>query len=150
MTVAGWVSSTATASFFASSLIQGLITLCNESYVGKGWHGTLLYWGVIILALSVNTVFSKLLPAFEVTVLILHVLGFFAVLIPLVRLAPHTQSNEIWGTFLNSGWSSMSLAFFIGLEGVAAPFVGTDGAIHVSPKNLLARISLTKVDVRGN
>jgi hypothetical protein len=25
----------------------------------------------------------------------------------------------------------MSLAFFIELEGVAAPFVGTDGAIHV-------------------
>jgi hypothetical protein len=26
----------------------------------------------------------------------------------------------------------MGLAFFIGLEGVAAPFVGADGAIHVS------------------
>lgn len=153
----------AAASFFASSLIQGLIILCNPSYVAQGWHGTFLYWAVIFLALSVNTIFSKLLPAFEVTFLILHCLGVFAVLIPLVRLAPHTESNQIWwvfsefffpllgcfircfsrfgntdfeifrrGTFMNSGWSSMSLAFFVGLEGVVAPFVGTDGAIHVS------------------
>jgi choline transport protein len=124
MTVAGWISSTATASFFASSLIQGLIILCNPSYAPHGWHGTLIYWAVILLALSINTIFSKLLPAFEVTVLILHILGFFAVLIPLVKLAPHSDSNEIWTTFLNSGWSTVSLAFFIGLEGVSAPFVG--------------------------
>ncbi|CAG8956651.1 hypothetical protein HYFRA_00011962 [Hymenoscyphus fraxineus] len=132
MTVLGWVSATATASFFASSLIQGLVILCNPSYEAERWHGTFIYWAVILLTLSVNTIFSKVLPAFEVTVLILHVLGFFAVLIPLVKLAPHTNSSEIWGTFLNSGWNTMGLAFFIGLQGVAAPLVGTDGAIHMS------------------
>lgn len=87
----------AASAFFAGSLIQGLIILCNPSYVGHGWHGTLLYWGVILLSLSVNTIFSRLLPALEVTFLILHVLGVFAVLIPLVRLAPHSETNqEIW------------------------------------------------------
>lgn len=124
MTVAGWTSATATASFFASSLIQGLIVLCNPELSLVGWQGTLLYWAVILLTLSVNTVFSRILPAIETTILIVHILGFFAVLIPLVRLAPHTDSNEIWTTFINSGWSTMGLSFFIGLEGVAAPFVG--------------------------
>ena len=124
MTVACWTAATGTASFFASSLIQGLIVLCNPSYGLVGWQGTLLYWAVILLTLSVNTVLSRLLPAIESTILIVHILGFFAVLIPLVRLAPHTDSSEIWTTFVNSGWNTMGLAFFVGLDGVVAPFVG--------------------------
>lgn len=124
MTVAGWTSATAAANYFASSLIQGLIVLCNPSLSLVGWQGTLLYWAVILLTLSINTVFSRLLPAIETTILVVNILGFFAVLIPLVRLAPHTDSSEIWTTFINCGWSTMGLAFFVGLEGVAAPFVG--------------------------
>jgi len=77
-----------------------------------------LYWAMILLTLSVNTIFNKILPAIETTILIVHILGFFAVLIPLVRLAPHTDSSEIWTTFNNSGWSTVGLAFFIGLNGV--------------------------------
>ncbi|PQE03917.1 amino acid polyamine transporter I protein [Rutstroemia sp. NJR-2017a BVV2] len=154
MTVAGWTASTATASFFSSSLIQGLLVLWNPSYSLVGWQGTLLYWAVIALTLSVNTVFSKILPAIESTVLVLHILGFFAVLIPLVRLAPHSDSHEIWTHFINSGWSTMGLAFFVGLEGVAAPFVGTDGAIHMSEEikgaaRTVPRAMLSSIIING-
>ncbi|KAM3077563.1 hypothetical protein ACMFMG_006900 [Clarireedia jacksonii] len=154
MTVAGWTASTATATFFASSLIQGLIVLCNPSYSLVGWQGTLIYWAVILLTLSVNTVFSKVLPAIESTMLVLHILGFFAVLLPLVRLAPHTDSREVWTHFINSGWSTMSLAFFVGLQGVAAPFVGTDGAIHMSEEikgaaRTVPRAMLSSIIING-
>jgi hypothetical protein len=124
MTLLGWIAATAAASFFASSMIQGLVVLCNPSYSLIGWQGTLIYWAIVLLALSINTVFSKLLPSIEVTILFVHILGFFAIIIPLARLAPHTDSSEIWGSFLDSGWNSTGLALFIGLKGVAAPFVG--------------------------
>ena len=54
-----WQTSLASASFFAGITIQGLITLNNASYVGKGWHGTLLTIAVALVAILFNTVLAK-------------------------------------------------------------------------------------------
>jgi hypothetical protein len=79
-----------------------------------------------------NTILSKALPAIEVAVLILHVLGFFAVLVPLTWLSPKSSASDVFTTFQNAGgWNTQALSFFIGLNGNAVAFVGTDGAIHV-------------------
>lgn len=57
--------------------------------------------------------------------LILHVLGFFAILIPLVYLAPHTDSNTVFTVFLNEGgWKTQGLSFMIGLIGPVFNFLG--------------------------
>ena len=67
-----------------------------------------------------------LLAALEVLVLVLHILGFFAFLVPLVYLSPLRNSGEIFTTFLNEGgWQTQALAFFIGLNGNAGSFIGT-------------------------
>ena len=90
-------------------------------------------WAVLVVCMFFNTFLGFLLPAIEVLVLILHVLGFVAVLIPLTYLGPHGSAKEIFTTFLNAGgWPTMPLSFFIGLQGSAAAFLGNDGAIHVS------------------
>ncbi|KAL9079936.1 MAG: hypothetical protein Q9157_001228 [Trypethelium eluteriae] len=133
LTVAGWTAALASAMNFSTSLIQALAIQSNPSFSPTGWQGTLIYWAVLIFCVSVNTVLSKLLPAIEVMVLILHVMGFFAILIPLVYLSPTQNSTEIFKTFLNEGgWQSKGLAFFIGLNGNAGAFIGTDGPIHIS------------------
>lgn len=65
--------------------------------------------------------------------LIIHVAGFFALLIPLVSLGPRGNTTEIFTDFLNlGGWPTQELSFFIGLAGYSAAFLGTDGAVHVS------------------
>ena len=149
LTCAGWQAEITTAAFFTGTLVQGMIVENHSDYGFQRWHGTLLTWAAILLAVSFNTVLSPLLPKVEGMVLVLHILGFVAILIPLVYLAPHSAPSEVFTVFLNSdGWSSQGLSFFIGLIGNATAFLGkfsiltslritakfvegTDGAIHV-------------------
>ena len=65
----------------------------------------------------------------EIFILILHLLGFIAIIIPLVYLAPQrNRASSVFKTFLNEGgWSTQVLSFFIGLDGNAVAFVGRFG-----------------------
>ena len=64
----------------------------------------------------------------EVMFLVLHILGFFAILIPLVYLAPRPTSSHVFTDFINNGgWSTQALSVFVGLTGNAAAFVGKLG-----------------------
>ena len=97
----------------------------HSEYDFQRWHGTLITWVTVLLAVTFNTVLVRALPKVEGMVLLLHILGFAGVLIPLVYLAPHSAASEVFSTFLDSGgWSSQGLSFFIGLVGNATAFVG--------------------------
>lgn len=70
---------------------------------------------VIALSLFINTYLARLLPNIEAIVLIIHVVGFFGILIPLIYLAPKSSVSDVFETFINSGgWSTDGLAFFVG------------------------------------
>ncbi|MCJ1261565.1 hypothetical protein MMC22_001430 [Lobaria immixta] len=133
LTVAGWQALVASGGFLCGTLIQGLIVLNHPGYVFERWHGTMLFWAVLLVAIFVNTIISSLLPKIEGVILILHVLGFFAVMIPLVYMAPHGSASDVFTIFLNEGgWSTQGLSFFVGLLGSVFSFLGTDGVIHMS------------------
>lgn len=122
----------------------------NQDYQPAGWQGTLLFWAVLLLCVAINTFLGSVFPVLEVLILILHVLAFFAIIIPLVYFAPQRNTaSSVFTTFLNNGaWKTQALSFFIGLNGNAVAFIGplrlppllrnrltstlgTDGAIHV-------------------
>ena len=125
VTVAGWVAGLTASAFFVSSLIEGLIVQNMPKYIPERWQGTLLFYAVLLFCISINTILSKTLPAIEVLVLILHLLGFFAILIPLVYLAPHGNTHTIFTSFSNEGgWSTQALSFFTGLNGNAIALLG--------------------------
>lgn len=106
-------------------MIQGLLVLNYDGYNFQRWHGTLLFYAVILLSLFVNTYLARLLPKIEGTVLIIHVVGFFCVLIPLVYLAPHGTAKDVFAKFTNGGgWSADGLAFFVGLSTSMFSFIG--------------------------
>jgi amino acid transporter len=82
--------------------------------------------------LLVNTVLIKVLPGLEGLILILHVVGFFAILIPVVHLAPISPSHFVWKDYVvYSGYPS-GLAWLIGQSGSAILFIGYDGACHMA------------------
>lgn len=86
----------------------------------------LLLWAAISVAVFVNAVIGGLLPKFEGCVLILHVLGFFAILLPLIVYGPHQPASEVFGNFMNTGdWPTQGLSFMIGLVGNVFAFGGT-------------------------
>lgn len=67
----------------------------TDSRTPYSWEGTLLFWATVLVSVLVNTVFGKLLPPIEALMLVVHVLGFFAILIPLVYVSRLPSVNDI-------------------------------------------------------
>ncbi|KAL8952509.1 MAG: hypothetical protein Q9222_001577 [Ikaeria aurantiellina] len=91
------------------------------------WHGTLLFYAIILLGLFINTYLARFLPKIEGMVLIVHVVGFVCILIPLVYLAPHGTATDVFATFTNGGgWDTNGLSFFVGLSTSMFSFIGDE------------------------
>ena len=150
LTVLGWQASMASAAFLTGTSIQGVVILTSPTYIPKSWHGTLLTWAVVICSLSVNTLVSSVLAKIETLVLILHIAGFLAILVPLVYLAPHSSPQEVFEVFANAGgWPTQGLSFFVGLVGFVFAFIGTDGAVHISEEVKNAAIVVPRSMIIG-
>ncbi|KAI1311116.1 putative GABA permease [Xylaria venustula] len=135
LAITGWQALVASGGFVTGTMIQGLILLTHPEYaaVMKNWHGTLLFWAVVLVSYGINTAVGSLLAKFEGLVLVLHILGFFAVILPLSLLSPHGSAKDVFDTWVNSGlWQTQGISFSIGIIGNVFAFLGGDGAIHMS------------------
>lgn len=120
-----WQATVASASALTGQMIQGLVVLNYPNYPFERWHGTLIIYGVMLVAVIFNTVLASQLPNVESTILVLHIIGFFAILIPLVVLAPHGSAHDVFALFLNGGgYQTQGLSFFVGVTGAVFAFVG--------------------------
>lgn len=118
-------------------MIQGLIVLTRPNYVPQAWHATLLYWAVVVFSVTINVVGGSLLPKFEGLILVLHILGFFAILIPLTYMSNYGTAKDVFATWVNSGdWPSQGISTLVGLMGAVFAFAGGDAAVHVSVQGL--------------
>ena len=115
-------------------MILALAQLNHPSYSPELWQGTLVFWGVMLVATLVNTFASQYLPKLESAILVLHIGGFFAILIPLVHLSKEKVSaHDVFTVFENGGgWPSTTLSVFVGLLGSVFATYGTDAAVHLS------------------
>jgi choline transport protein len=136
--VLGWQAVTASAAFLAGTMIQGLMVLSYSDYVYKRWHGTLIYWAILILATLFNTVGIRFFPLLEKMILVLHVAFFIAIITSLVVLSPHSSAEYVFTDFENnSGWESDGVAWCLGLLSATYVLVGYDGASHLSASSPL-------------
>src|SRR6266516_8187777 len=126
-------------------MIQGLLVLDNPDYVFEKWHGTLLVIAVTAFCIIFNTYLAKKLPMVEIMVLVIHLLGFFAVLITLWVLAPRSSPSDVFTEFLNlGGWPTTGLAFMVGLLSPVYTLIGADSAAHMSEEIRDASLTLPK------
>lgn len=134
LVICGWQAILAGGGYLAGTMIEALIQLNNADYVPELWHGTLLFWATVLVAVFINTVTSTILPKIEAFILVVHVIGFFAVLIPVVYLAPNKASaHDVFTQFSNGGgWPTQGLSFFIGLVGNVFAMFGCDSAVHMA------------------
>ncbi|KAH8810844.1 amino acid permease [Xylogone sp. PMI_703] len=143
--VLGWQTGLASLAFLAGTMIQGLLVLDNATYVFKNWHGTLLVIAITAFCIIFNTFLAKKLPMVEGLILIIHIVGFFAVLIPLWVLAPRNAASDVFTQFLNlGGWSTTGLAFMVGLLSPVYTLIGADSAVHMSEEIRDASLVLPK------
>lgn len=149
--VLGWQAGVAGQSFSVGLQIQGLIALNDDTYIPQNWHSTLLAIAAVSVCVVFNTFFARKLPLVEGLVMVLHVFGFFGILIPLWIFAPKAPSSEVWGGLQNNaGWSStgtkvmckifgvryvltllLGLAFLVGMTSSVNALIGPDSAVHM-------------------
>jgi choline transport protein len=145
ISVLGWQIGLASLTFIVGTVIQGLIVLNNASYVFERWQGTLLVIAIVAFCILFNSYFASKLPMIEGLVLIIHILGFFAVLISLWVLSPRSAASDVFGTLTNlGGWSSNGLSFMVGLLTPVYTLLGADSAVHMSEEIKDASLTLPR------
>lgn len=155
VSVLGWQVGLASLAFLVGTMIQGLLVLNNPDYVFENWHGTLLVIAITAFCIIFNTFLAKRLPMVEGLILIFHVLGFFAVLIPLWVLGPRGDPKQVFTEFLNLGeWQTDGLSFMVGLLAPVYTLIGADSAVHMAEEikdasMVLPRAIMTAATVNG-
>ncbi|KAM7188891.1 Amino acid/polyamine transporter I [Naviculisporaceae sp. PSN 640] len=145
VSVLGWQVGLASLTFLVGTMIQGLIVLGNPDYHPEGWHGTLLVIAIAAFCILFNTFLAKRLPMIEGMILIFHILGFFAVLVPLWVLAPRGDPAQVFTSFLNlGGWQTNGLSFMVGLLAPVYTLIGADSAVHMAEEIKDASIVLPR------
>ena len=129
----GWQVYLAGICFMVGSVIQGLIVLNNlDTYVYQSWHGTLLTIAVILFVVLFNTLLAVRLPLIEGILLIVHLAGFFAIIIPLWVMAPRGNVHETLFKFTQTAkWPNVGLASLIGMVNPIGILVGYDCSVHM-------------------
>lgn len=129
----GWQGSIVGLAFVAGTSIEGLIILNNASYTPEPWHGTLLVIAVVAAAIIINIFSAKRMPVIQSILLFVHVLGLFAVLIPLWVMGPQNSAEKAFTELINAGnWSSMGTAIMVGLLTPLTTMMGFDCMIHMA------------------
>lgn len=129
----GWISTMAWQAgngigvFLTGTLIQTIILENNNDYAFPAWHGSLLVISNIGFVTAANILLSRFIPRVQTAFFVLHILAFFAVMVPICINAPKASAGEVFTGFENTGgWSSMGLALLAGQLSSIYMMCGTD------------------------
>lgn len=135
LTSLAWIATVATETIFAGTILQGLIILDHENtYEPQLWHGTLLAWLVVAVAIFINWGIPGALPKIEIFIIFFHIAGFVAIVAVLWKYAtPKRDAHFVFATSLNEGgWPTQGLSYCVGFIGNVATFVGADASVHLA------------------
>jgi amino acid transporter len=115
MSTLSWQAGTASGPFLVGTLIQACAIVVYPDYAPTNWQGTLMVIAVTILVWVLNIWGSGAMPLIQNIMLVVHVLGFLAIIIVLWILAPRASTEVTFTHFVNDGgWSTMGLSLMVG------------------------------------
>ena len=92
----------------------------------------MLVIAITAFAIVFNTFLAKKLPMVEGLILIIHIVGLFAIVIPLWVLAPRNTAKAVFTEFSNGGgWSSTGTSVMVGLSTSIVSMLGFDCGVHM-------------------
>lgn len=96
--------------------------------------------------MAFNTIFYRHLPLVETVALILHIVGFFGILIPLwAKGTPSSDPHGVFFTFTDGGgWDNTGLSCIVGILSPLFSFLGPDSATHMAEELQNASKSLPR------
>ncbi|OCL11504.1 putative choline transport protein [Glonium stellatum] len=131
--VIAWQSASASVVWLCSQMIIALASVNNPEYSSKIWHSTLISFAIVALGVLVNTYLGRIFPTLESLAFILHVVGFFVVLIVMIYLAPKADSSLVFNNFLNGGdFPNDAQSVLVGIMPSMYSFIGVDAATHIA------------------
>ncbi|KAJ5645398.1 hypothetical protein N7507_011409 [Penicillium longicatenatum] len=151
----GWQCAIVSIAYLAGTIIQGLIVLNYPEYDFQRWHGTMLVIAISSFSILFNTFLAKNLPFVEGLILIIHVIGLFAIIIPLWVLAPRNNVHAVFTQFNNGGgWDNSGTATLVGLSTTITSMLGYDCSVHMSEEikdasETLPKAMMSSVAVNG-
>ena len=76
---------------------------------------------------------AKQLPIVEIVILFIHIVGLFAIIIPLLVMAPEKNSGKaaLLDFYDGGNWPTVGLATMIGLLTPLGSMLGFDCAVHM-------------------
>jgi amino acid transporter len=66
-----------------------------NTYVPHSWHGTLITIAIILFSTAFNTLFAGRLPFIEGVLLVLHIGGLFAIIIPVRSYSRNNHEKKL-------------------------------------------------------
>lgn len=115
-----WQAGNALGVFLVGTLIQSMISINNPDYAFPAWHATLLVICAVLVAFAGNVLGYKVLHMWQNAVFAIHVLAYFALIVPIWVNAPRATHSQVWLEFTNNGgWPSTGFAVLVGqLSGI--------------------------------
>jgi choline transport protein len=134
-----WQAGNAIGVFLTGTLIQTAILENNVDYAFPAWHGSLLVMSNIFFTVTANILLSRYIPRVQTAFFVLHILVFFAIMVPILVNAPKASAAEVFTGFENTGgWSNMGFAVLSGQLTAIYMMVGTDAVSMVLGPFVLA------------
>ncbi|KAF2266927.1 amino acid transporter-like protein [Lojkania enalia] len=139
--ITGWVSTIAwQAGFAVSAYLVANLTLAialtqHPEYAleYKNWHALLVIYAIVLVGVIVNTYLGVIFPALESMVFIVHIIGYFIILIVLAYLAPKQPASFVFENFFNGGeFSTMGQSVLAGAVPIMLGFAGSDAGSHIA------------------
>ncbi|THC91345.1 hypothetical protein EYZ11_009183 [Aspergillus tanneri] len=120
--------------YLVGTIIQGMISLNNESYSPTRWQGTLLVVAAAIGMSLFNIFAAKHLPLAEGIFVTCHFFAFFPVIVTLLVLAPKVKAVDVFTGFTDygAGWPDISLTVMVGQVSSMFVVLGSDSVAHMS------------------
>ncbi|KAI9037488.1 amino acid transporter [Aspergillus affinis] len=145
VTLIGWQAAFASVSYLAGTEVQGAAIFAYSHYQPQAWHGTLLLWAVVTVAMAVNIIGGKFFPRMETVILFMHIAGFLAIVVALTSMADHKPAHEVFTDFRNGGnLPADGVSFFVGMMGCVFAFAGGDAAVHMAEECNNASIAIPR------
>jgi amino acid transporter len=138
-----WQAGNAVGVFLTGTLIQTIILENNKDYAFPSWHGSLLVMSNIVFTVAANILLTRYIPKVQTAFFVLHILAFFAVLVPICVSAPKASAAEVFTGCANTGgWSSTGFAVLAGQLSAIYMMCGTDSVGTTSSSSLTLPLNL--------
>lgn len=134
LSMLSWQSMVVIECYAKSDIIQAIILVNEPTYLATRWRGTLLTMAAGLVSSGCNIILASNLSWCEGIFATIHFFAFLPVLIALLVIAPKRSAEDVFFQFERSsdGWSTTSIALFVGQVSNLFVMLGSDGVAHLA------------------